>query len=205
MINKIIEKYGFKKYLEIGVCNPSDCFDKIISERKDGVDPGLEYPENPVRYKMTSDEFFYRLDNDHLNLPKDYKWDIIFIDGLHISTQVLKDINNSLNHLNPDGFILLHDCNPPSYFLQRENYLDENGQYIGFWNGTVWKTIYYLRCHRDDLKICVIDSDWGVGIIKRGQSLKIPFENLFYEYNQMSANRERDLGLIPPQFFESWI
>ena len=53
MINKIIEKYGFKKYLEIGVCNPSDWFIKIISERKDGVDLGIEYPENPVTLYLT--------------------------------------------------------------------------------------------------------------------------------------------------------
>jgi hypothetical protein len=204
MINAIIQKYGFNKYLEIGVFDPIGCFDKIIAEKKDGVDPGIEYPENPVKYKMTSDDFFNSLDNNNLDLPSNYKWDVIFIDGLHISTQVLKDINNSLNHIEPNGFILLHDCNPPNYFMQREDYVDANG-IVHPWNGTVWKVIYHLRSHREDLNICVVDSDWGVGIIKRGRSIKIPFDNHFYEYNQMVKNRERDLGIIPPQFFESWI
>ena len=53
LINKVIKKFGFKKYLEIGVCVPSDCFDMIEVEDKVGVDPGIENPENPVaRYNL---------------------------------------------------------------------------------------------------------------------------------------------------------
>jgi hypothetical protein len=29
--------------------------------------------------------------------------------------QVSKDIENSLNHLHHNGFIVMHDCNPVSY------------------------------------------------------------------------------------------
>ena len=32
IINKVIEVNGFTKYLEIGVCNPVDCFDKVNCE-----------------------------------------------------------------------------------------------------------------------------------------------------------------------------
>ena len=50
---------------------------------------------------MTSDEYFSKF--------KD-KFDIIFIDGLHHYEQVKKDIFNSLEILNSNGIILMHDC-----------------------------------------------------------------------------------------------
>lgn len=203
LINKVIKKFGFKKYLEIGVFIPDDCFDKIEIEDKSGVDPGVENPENPVKYQMDSDTFFKRLRDGFLDLPKDHKWDLIFIDGLHISHQVLKDITNSLEHLNPGGYIMLHDCNPPTAFHQREDYFVDGKMFS--WNGTVWKAIYYLRTHRDDLKVGVVNTDWGVGIIRRESTKRILFNNQFYEYNRMASNRREDLGIIEVEDFEKWL
>ncbi len=194
IINEVIRVNNFKNYLEIGVCNPSDCFDLVNCENKMGVDPGVEFPDNPVKYQMTSDEFFSGLEKGFLDLDPGFQWDVIFIDGLHISTQVMRDVQNSLYHLKPNGFIFLHDCNPESYFMQREDYYVDGQQQP--WNGTVWKVIYNLRSHRNDLVVNTINTDWGVGVIKRGNSLPIRFDNPFYEYNQMSKNRYRDLGII---------
>ena len=93
IINKVIEVNGFTKYLEIGVCNPLDCFDKINCELKHGVDPGYEFEENPVTYQMESDTFFEYLKEHDPNR----KYDVIFIDGLHKSYQVKKDIEENVN------------------------------------------------------------------------------------------------------------
>lgn len=202
LINEVISQFNFKNYLEIGVSDPSECFDRVLCENKHGVDPGLEFPDNPVRYKMTSDDFFKSLESGFLDLDPGFRWDVVFIDGLHISTQVLRDVENSLYHLNPKGFIFLHDCNPESYFMQREDYYIDGEQRP--WNGTVWKVIYYLRSHRKDLRVLTVNTDWGVGVIKKEPSNPIPFENPFYEYNQMAKNRELDLGLIDYQDFRSW-
>jgi hypothetical protein len=203
LINQLIKKFGFKNYLEIGVSDPSECFDNVICENKMGVDPGLEFPDNPVKYPMTSDNFFLHLENGKLDLDPGFRWDIIFIDGLHISTQVMKDVINSLYHLNPNGYILLHDCNPETYFMQREDYYIDGVQHP--WNGTVWKVIYNLRATRDDLQVCTVNTDWGVGVIRRGNFNPIKFDNPFYEYNQMSNSRRRDLGIIEVHEFEHWI
>jgi hypothetical protein len=203
LINKVIKKFGFKNYLEIGVCFPEECFDRIEIEDKVGVDPGVENPNNPVKYQMESDTFFEKLNNGLLDLPSSHKWDLIFIDGLHISHQVLKDINNSLEHLNPGGYVMLHDCNPPTYFYQREDYC-VNGVYKG-WNGTVWKAIYYLRANRPDLKVGVINTDWGVGVIRKETTGTIPFDNQFYEFNRMALDREKDLGLMEVPDFDAWL
>ena len=45
-------------YLEIGVRNPLDNFNRIHANAKYSVDPGIEFKENPVDFKVTSDVFF---------------------------------------------------------------------------------------------------------------------------------------------------
>ena len=118
IINRLIDKRFNDNcnYLEIGVSNPSLCFDVINSKNKTGVDPGNEYLDNPVEFKMTSDEFFRKLRLGETRFSPDYKWDIIFIDGLHLAHQVFADAVNVFQHIQPNGFIILHDCNPPTVF-----------------------------------------------------------------------------------------
>ena len=87
-----------------------------------------------AEYCMTSDDYF----SNH-----DEKFDIIFIDGLHEGQQVKRDIENSLNVLNKNGHILLHDMNPPTAFHARENY-EVNGNYPS-WNGTSWEGYAWHR------------------------------------------------------------
>jgi hypothetical protein len=194
ILNDLISKYKFKKYLEIGVRNPDECFDLVKCEIKHSVDPGYENPNANIDYKFTSDSFFNLLKSNELNLQPDYKWDIIFIDGLHISTQVDKDITNSLDHLNKDGIIVLHDCNPPELWYAREDYIID-GIAHG-WNGTVWKVIYKLRSTRPDLFICTVDTDYGIGIIKRGFQNCCEFDNPYYEYRQFEKNKKDYLNLV---------
>ena len=92
---------------------------------------------------MESDTFFEYL-KEH---DPERKYDVVFIDGLHKSYQVKRDIENSLEVLSPNGYILLHDCNPPTSHMARENYRTEYGYEP--WNGTVWKAIYQLRTTRN--------------------------------------------------------
>ena len=190
LLNHLIKKHNYKRYLEIGVFNGIN-FSKIDIPHKDGVDPGIEniYSEL-TNYPMTSDDFFNHIDENQ-------KYDIIFIDGLHISEQVDKDIENSLKHLNQDGVILLHDCNPPEEFLQivpRQHSL---------WNGDVWKSIVKLRCTNPNLDICVVDTDWGVGVIKRGEQKIYTKEDVSncLNWNYFDRNREELLNLISVEKF----
>lgn len=203
IINYLIQRFSLNSYLEIGVCNPEDCFNQIRCELKLGVDPGVEFELNPVDYKMTSDQFFSELDSSKLDLDSETKWDLIFIDGLHLANQVLRDIQNSLKHLEQSGFIVIHDCNPPTQFHARENY-QVGGQYYP-WNGTVWKVIYYLRTHRPDLDICVLDIDWGVGVLRVKDSKIIELDNPFYEWSIFSENKKKHLNLISPSDFDWWL
>lgn len=197
IINFLISKTNHSsKYLEIGVRNKQDNFDLINSKEKYSVDPGYESEINDVDFKMTSDDFFSSVDKGII-LDKDIKFDIIFIDGSHLAEQVEKDIENSLRYLAENGFIVMHDCNPPTEFHSSENYYYRLSPSGGYWNGTTWKAFVKNR-KRNDIYSCCIDSDWGVGIISKSKKLGNPntIKNDFYEYNIFEKNRVESLNLI---------
>lgn len=69
-------------YLEIGVRNPDDNFNRINASVKYSVDPGIEFDANPVDFKVTSDTFFNKLRKNEI-LSSGIRFDLIFIDGLY--------------------------------------------------------------------------------------------------------------------------
>lgn len=204
LINEIISINGFKKYLEIGVFNPSVCFDKIKCEKKTGVDPGLEHQNDLIDYKVTSDVFFSMLEFGYTEFPKDHKWDVIFIDGLHLADQVYRDINNSINHISDNGIIVMHDCLPPSSFYAREDY-EVEGEHKA-WNGTTWKAYYRALTELSHVDVCVYDSDWGLGLIKKCDHRVLPPKNNpFYEFNVMSSNYKGEMNVVDREKLISFI
>ena len=182
IINHLIKKYNLKSYLEIGVRDLRN-FEKINIKNKTGVD------NNPVK----SDRNVIKTDSDNFFLQNKENFDIIFIDGLHLEHQVDKDLKNSLNVLSKDGFIIMHDCNPPTEFHQREKY-EVNGKFPS-WNGTTWKSYVKLRMNNDKLSMCCVDCDWGVGIIKKGSQQKYKTKQQL-NYNLLEKQRSSMLNLI---------
>lgn len=205
MINLAIDKYGFSKYLEIGVRDTESCFDKINCEHKDSVDPGAERLENLAKYKFTSDDFFNELSESNLDKDPEYKWDVIFIDGLHYADQVERDIHNSLNHLSDRGIIFVHDCNPPNEYYSRAYMYDFTTPAGGHWNGSVWKSFYKIRNSRTDLDACVVKDEWGTGVIKKGAQKIFKGGNPFFDWHIFDSHREKALNLIDPSEFNSWL
>ena len=148
IINKIIKKKKFESYLEIG-CQSDVNFSKIIIKNKIGVDP-----QSGGTHRMTSDDFFKQ--NKSI-------FDLIFIDGLHVYEQVLKDIENSLKVLNDNGVILIHDCLPAKIWHQTIP------QTHSSWNGDVWKSIVKSRT-RIDIDTYTIEADQGLGLILKREN-----------------------------------
>jgi len=205
IINYLISLIEAQQYLEIGVRDPNKNFNNIKCKHKFSVDPGIEFKDNPVDFKFTSDVFFEKLKRNDLKIKSDIKFDVVFIDGLHISDQVEKDITNSFEFLNENGFIVLHDCNPPSEFHQREQYDFVNSPARTFWNGTTWKAFYKFR-HLTGLYSICFDTDWGVGVISKKKypffdTIKDPIQNEFYEYSLLNEFRDQHLNL---RSFEQW-
>ena len=183
-------------YLEIGVRNPNDNFANIHANTKFSVDPGVEYKENPVDFRMTSDEFFRHLQSGEI-LSRYMQFDVIFIDGLHLAEQVDRDVANALKFVKEDGFIVLHDCNPPTEWHAREDYYFPLSPAKLYWNGTTWKAFLKYRFD-DSLNSCCVDTDWGVGILSKSRKLgkAIPACNPYFEYNILNDNRRELLNLV---------
>jgi hypothetical protein len=186
IINYLADNNKYKTYLEIGVQDYYSNCDKIKVEYKYAVDPA---PKNKCDFIGTSDEFFAQHDVNS-------KFDLIFIDGLHQSDQVLKDINNSLAVLSDGGTIVVHDCLPEAEYQQVRE--DNNRE----WTGDVWKAVAILKGTREDLDIKVVDHDWGCGIIRRGSQELNKYKTLedlnwkIFEYSKNSL-----MGVISPEEF----
>lgn len=187
IINHLIHKYSFNNYLEIGVRDGRN-YEKIIAKNKTGVDPNPTKNINGL-FKLTSDKFF--------KINK-MKFDLIFIDGLHLEYQVDKDIEECLKIISSNGFIVMHDCNPPTEFHQRENY-EVNGEFPP-WNGTVWKSFAKLRIKNVDLNLSCVDCDWGVGIIRKKKQSNFKL-NTNLDFNFLDKNRVNLLNLISVKNF----
>ncbi|MBL7725348.1 MAG: class I SAM-dependent methyltransferase [Chitinophagaceae bacterium] len=183
-------------YLEIGVRNPAHNFSKINAGKKYSVDPGVEFRENPVDFKLTSDEFFEMLRAGKV-LTRDTRFDVVFIDGLHFADQVERDIHNSLEFINDNGFVVLHDCNPPTEAHAREAYGYRASPALDYWSGTTWKGFFKYRQNKS-LYSCCIDTDWGVGIISKTVNLGevSTVNNPFFEYWILEKFRKESLNLI---------
>jgi hypothetical protein len=192
ILNYLIKTYNCKSYLEIGIEHPENNFDYIQIDNKIGVDPA---PKGKCDYIMTSDMYFESYCNNN-------KFDLIFIDGLHLEEQVTKDFNNSLMHLNEGGIIVLHDCNPLDESRQSEQQAAKNCA----WNGTCWKSFVELRMTRPDLQMHCVDCDEGCGIVKKGEQ-EIYTETTLKQakhYSYLESHRKKLLNLITFEQFKKF-
>ena len=178
ILNKIILSQKYSKYLEIGTFQ-DELFSKINCENKIGVDPF-----SGGTHRMTSDEFF---------ISNKEKFDCIFIDGLHHYSQVIKDINNSIEILSDNGVILIHDCLPNNLMEQQVPRITLN------WNGDVWKAFVECRT-KSNLDCYTCYADWGIGVIFKRQNsniLKIDNKNFKkLKFNFFFHNHKKLMNII---------
>jgi len=144
LINHLGKLINAQNYLEIGV-ESGVTFNQVNIPSKFAVDPNLKVKSetlNGTFWDATSDEFFSSLDPI-------FKFDLVFIDGLHTFEQSLKDLLNSSARLSEIGIIVVDDVYPSDYLaslvdhqicadLKTEfGYADRN------WMGDVYRTIAF--------------------------------------------------------------
>ena len=182
IINYLIQRNGSSTYLEIGTDYRPSNIDRVICSHKIGIDPN---PKCLPDFVGTSDQFF--IQNREM-------FDFIFIDGNHDCDAVDRDIINSLNVLSENGILLCHDCLPEKEEHQFKKAV-ENA-----WNGDVWKSIAKIRTTRTDLNVCVLDTDYGCGIITRGYNVPLydtKGEDI-YTWTYFQSHRNELLNVVPP-------
>jgi hypothetical protein len=189
-LNLLVETFDYKSYLEIGVSNPDINFDRIKVEKKYGVDPE---PTQPVTHQMKSDDFFAQ---------NNETFDLIFVDGYHVDDQVTRDIANSLKCLNPNGAIVVHDCNP----LKREH--QAVPAEVTYWVGTVWKAwARFMQTLPPAIEMFVVNNDTGMGVMKAtGKGMRLdPIPESELTFENLDLNRDKWLNLVSLDFFKNWV
>ena len=177
LLNFLAEKYNLQRYLEIGVQNPAQNFNKIKCAVKYSIDPD---PSASATFLMTSDEAF--------SAGFRRKFDLIFIDGLHTAEQVKKDFENALKALSPNGFIVLHDCNP----LKEEHTIVPRPTATGHWNGDVYKFAGRLSSFEE---FVTVDIDNGCGVFRNLDGKTFPYRPEF-QWEYFDTHRKELLNLI---------
>jgi hypothetical protein len=196
VLNRIAGAIGARTYLEIGV-QAGQVFRLVNVAHRVGVDPD---PTSAATVKQTSDDYF-------ASLEPDAKFDLIFVDGLHLREQVLQDAGNALAHVSDHGVIVFHDCDPPDERAgQRE-------PCAGFWCGDTWRAWLDIRAMLPR-RTFTVDADLGLGVIA---PVGLPSDVLTdllsapatasgsISWSEFQAQRPALLRLMSPDVFRTWI
>lgn len=188
VLNALIARHRLRSYLEVGLLDPAQNFDRIRAPVKESVDPNV-----PATHRMTSDRFFSEL-------AAEAQYDLIFIDALHEEEQALRDMQNALRHLSPRGAIVVHDCSPPTEWHQRPAAAFVPGT---DWNGTVWRALVRFRTMYPHIAVHTVDMDWGCAVIRPGdrESAPPPAVPPDFGWEDLERNRREWLNLISPAAF----
>ncbi len=154
-INILAEKYSFRRYLEIGVRDGAT-FCNVEMPHKTAVDPNFVFDTSKhtseliTYYNETSDEFFDKFPDRRMqkpyynfNLNKDFKFDIIYIDGMHTFEQSYTDFRNTINYIHDtlprDPYSAVNNQEKSLFYRRLANIAQDP------WHGDVYKTIFAIH------------------------------------------------------------
>lgn len=222
VIQTVIDRTGAQTYLEIGIDRGQTLLPLRVA-RKTGVDPApqitwLQKLKYFLRDRQNGKLRIVTTTSDHFFATRKpgTTFDVVFIDGLHTHAQALRDALNAVQCLSPDGVIVLHDCNPPhaAAAVPADSYRHAEALkppgWTGEWCGDVWKAVCDLRQQLHDRDVCVLDCDYGLGVITKrlpGNSPDpVPVEGLAeMSYQEFAEQRTDLLNLVAPDTLASII
>jgi predicted TPR repeat methyltransferase len=143
-----------KSYLELGVrCGRTIFRVSKLVDKAIGVDLSFQN----LNIRKSNNIFLYEGSTDKFFKGNSDKFDLIFIDACHEYQQVKVDLTNSMQCLNQDGFIALHDVDPCKKYLTDKNCC-----------GDSYKITKYIYEHINDYHFIVLHYDQsGVGILQK--------------------------------------
>jgi hypothetical protein len=152
-----------------------------------GVDPNpnieCTFSAETKIFQMESDHFF--LEHKLSNILGGHPLDFVFIDGLHIFEQILKDFINVEKNATSKTIVVLHDSLPIDPITSASTRVSN------FWTGDVWIIVPSLFKYRPDLKVfTILAPPSGLTVITRLDSastvLQDNFQNIVDEFKQFS-------------------
>lgn len=182
VLRRIAALYDEPRYLEVGV-NRGTTFHRVPATSKVAVDPVFDFdvaerqaahPEASY-HQVTSDEYFATV------VAPDQQFDLIYLDGLHVVEQTLRDLMNALHHLAPQGVIVIDDTHPPTYLASlpdRQNYFRVR-RWLGdddklAWMGDVYRLVYFIETFCPHLSYATIANNHGQTVVWRARRTTVP-------------------------------
>jgi hypothetical protein len=154
-----------RTYLEIGVAAGATLALAATAEAAVGVDPvdaPLEHalPPGARIVRETSDDFF--ASRTPAEVFGTDAVDLVFIDGLHVFEQALRDFFNAEAWCTAKSTIVLHDCVP----IARATAARE--RCTRFWVGDTWKVAWALARARPELRLrTILTPPSGLVVVRR--------------------------------------
>jgi hypothetical protein len=153
------------RYLEVGV-ETGQTFFEVSAAFKTAVDPQFQFDRdsapqnNSIEYfEITSDSFF-------CDVKRDFKYDLVFLDGLHTWEQTYRDFCNALLVTHERSIILLDDIFPTDVFSCNRDQIEAvtMRQFMtddpsNAWHGDTYKVIPLIRTFHPLLSYCTIITD----------------------------------------------
>ncbi len=189
-------------YLEIGVHEGHSLRLALPGTRVVGVDPEPRLdgtPPGTTIVTSTSDAFFARSDVDEiLGAPPD----LVFVDGLHLWEQALRDVAHAERHAHPGTVIAIHDCLPIDAVTSSRR------RTTLLWSGDVWKVVVALRRHRPDLNVhTVAAAPTGLALVTGcdptdrvltdgADAIRAELDDWSHD-DLLAAGRDELLGVVP--------
>lgn len=205
-VNELLDGMPSSRYLEIGL-DRGHTFEDVAADERWGVDPSprfslLDLPSGIRLFVSTSDDFFETLDPG-------VRFDVVFIDGLHVYRQVYRDLLNAFSHAGPSCAVLVDDVVPVDAIsaipdLNRSiSERQRQGLKGSPWHGDVFRVVPLLRDHHSVLEYRTIVGSGREQLLvwrrdAQGPLVPIPDSELA-EYEDLTYDDVFGEG-IPPYF-----
>lgn len=160
-------------------------------------------------FQQTSDEFFNGSFLDRTGI----KFDVAFLDGMHLLEYLLRDFMNCERYCNEGATVLLHDCLPFNHAMAARDWYKDATR---FWTGDVWKLLPILAKYRPDLDITVLNATpTGLVVVRKldpeNTILRDAYNDIVKEYETLTlkeygpARFYNELDIVPcTGFLQGW-
>ena len=180
VIQRLLDLFEAPAYLEIGV-DQGDTFLPLRAARKVGVDPKFNIlrPDDVAAgaglelHEVASDVYF-----GEIVRPTDV-FHVVYLDGLHVAEQTIRDLLNAVMFLSPDGVIVIDDVVPDSYHASLRDTADL-ALVRGFlaqrdprlladqaWMGDIFKLPFFIRSFLQQFSYATVSDNHGQTVVWR--------------------------------------
>ena len=169
IINTLGQANNYTAYLEVASCTTGHKFSDIsentfTAKQRVLYNVPADYSDGlPVQY--TSTELNGEACLQQI-VDSGQTFDVVFVDPYHSSEASMIDLEFGYKLLKRGGVLVVHDCNPPNQDLTSADFRH------GGWLGLTYLAFLDFVAQRPELEYCVVDTDWGVGLIFRAEGEK---------------------------------